>query len=917
MSVRMRGVSVAVVEGRLDRRAARELRARGTLVRSIRRCLLGVSMVLAFGATPALASTHVWQGPASGGLWSTAANWTNGLPTTGETGGTIVQFNSSTSTTMNIVGLTVDQVHFTGTGNTVLASGSTALGVSGSTLVSNILDDAGGNALAAPITLSGAVVFANVATGTLTLSGSISGSDGLLVSGSGAGGVTLTGSSNTYTGTTTVEAGTLALNSNGINTAVTDPTIVVGLVGGSAATLKLLQSLEIADSTDVQIAASGTFDVNSFSEGVHGLATTGGTVAIGTGSLTVGGPLSMTGGTITGTSPGVLRLLADVSATSSATATATISPLVTLNGARTFTVADGPQSIDLSIANSIGDGLSASSLTKAGAGAMSISGTTGNTYTGDTIVQTGILATSHASGVGIPANVTIGTGAGGPSSATLRLDQSSELPSNSNITVQQDGLFDVNANTQTVGALTVHGGAVKIGTGALTAGGTVGMTGGSIDSAATGRLVLGADVAATSSAQGSATISAHAVLTGDRTFTVTPGTAPELTLSGVVGELGGARALTKAGGGTLLSTADHTYTGLTTVAGGRFIVRGQQPGPFAVGPDGTLAGNGAVGTTSVAGVLAPENGLRTGALSFGAGGQLVVSLTSADPALAPTTVVTGAVAIDPAAVLTATVAPGLTLPGGRALPLLSNDGADPITGTFSAAPLSTPEGIPLVPTYTALDGNDFALTVTNFAPVVGTISVSPVSAAVGQAFTLSVGASDKNNDTLTTTWDFGDGTHGTGASTSHAYATAGVHHVVATVSDGNAQTTATTDITVTQPSGGGLTGSGSATATGFGATFTLTAPRACVPLGTTFTATLVVKRARGKKYQIATVNRVVFSAGSKVTKVDRSAPYRVLLAVPAATLAGAVDKVTARAYLKLRNGARATKSLKVSVRACG
>ena len=145
--------------------------------------------------------------------------------------------------------------------------------------------------------------------------------------------------------------------------------------------------------------------------------------------------------------------------------------------------------------------------------------------------------------------------------------------------MQQDGLFNLNSFTQTVGALTVHGGAVTIGGGVLTAAGGVGMTGGTIDSTPTGRLLLGADVTATSSAQGSATISAHAVLTGDRTFTVTPGTAPELTLSGVVGEQGGARALTKAGGGTLLSTADHTYTGLTTVAGGSFVVRGQQPGP--------------------------------------------------------------------------------------------------------------------------------------------------------------------------------------------------------------------------------------------------------------------------------------------------------------------------------------------------
>ena len=181
----------------------------GLCARSIPKCLAVAGALIALGASPALAATHVWQGPASGGLWSNAANWTNGLPTTGEPGGTIVQFNGSTSTTMNIAGLTVDQIHFAGTANTILASGSTALGVSGSVLLNNILDDAGGNSVAAPLTLSGSTVFAAVTTGTLTLSGSIGGSDGLHVNGSGAGGVTLSGTSNTYTGTTTVAAGTL------------------------------------------------------------------------------------------------------------------------------------------------------------------------------------------------------------------------------------------------------------------------------------------------------------------------------------------------------------------------------------------------------------------------------------------------------------------------------------------------------------------------------------------------------------------------------------------------------------------------------------------------------------------------------------------------------------------------------------
>ena len=879
-------------------------------------CVLAASAFVAIGAAPALAATHVWQGPSSGGLWSTAANWTNGLPTSGEPGGTIVQFGSSTSTTMNIPGLTIDELHFTGTGNTVLASGSTALGINGSTLVSNILDAAGGNTVAAPLTLSGAAVLANVATGTLTLSGSIGGTDGFVVDGSGASGVTLTGTSNTYSGTTTVSTGTLALNSNGLDTAVTGSSIVVGSASGGAATLRLLQSFEIGDSTDVQVQATGTFDVNSASENIHALTTTDGTVTLGTtGSLIVGGPLSMTGGAITGASTAFLRLFGDVTATSSVTSPATISAPVLLNGARTFTVADGVQATDLIVTSGIGDGTAPSSLTKAGPGTMSMSGSSGNTYTGDTVVQSGILASSHSVGVGIPANLTIGTGSGGPAGATFRLDQSSELSSTSTVTVQQDGVFAVNGHLQIVGGLTVHGGSVSIGTGTLTVSGQTAMTGGSIDSTPTGTLLLGGDVSATSSAQGSATISARAYLTGDRTFVVSPGTAPELTLSGVLGEQGSGRALTKAGTGTLLSTANDTYTGLTTVAGGRFVVRGQQTGPFTVAAGGTLTGNGAVGATTVAGVLAPEHGLRTGALSFAAGGQLVVNLTSADPALAPTTTVTGAVTIDPAAVLVASAAPGLPLPGGTALPLIANDGADPIAGTFSAAPLATPEGIPLVPTYTAGDGNDLALAASNVPPVVGAIGISPTTAAVGKPFALSVGSSDLNGDALTTTWSFGDGTSGTGASTSHTFAAAGVYHVTATVSDGHAQTATSAEVTVTAPSSA-PTGAGSAKATAFGAAFTLTAPRACVQPGARFAVSLAIARVKGAKHLIASVDRVAFSIGGAKPTTDRTAPYRVSLTLPAATARGAVARVGAGAHVRLRSGARATKTLKLGVVAC-
>ncbi len=97
------------------------------MMMSIRRiliCLVVVGALGVLGASPAFASTHVWIGP-SGGAWSNSANWSGGVPATGEPGGTIVQFGSNTSSNMDISGLVVDEIHFTGSGNTIGGTATT------------------------------------------------------------------------------------------------------------------------------------------------------------------------------------------------------------------------------------------------------------------------------------------------------------------------------------------------------------------------------------------------------------------------------------------------------------------------------------------------------------------------------------------------------------------------------------------------------------------------------------------------------------------------------------------------------------------------------------------------------------------------------------------------------------------------
>jgi PKD domain-containing protein/PEGA domain-containing protein len=86
----------------------------------------------------------------------------------------------------------------------------------------------------------------------------------------------------------------------------------------------------------------------------------------------------------------------------------------------------------------------------------------------------------------------------------------------------------------------------------------------------------------------------------------------------------------------------------------------------------------------------------------------------------------------------------------------------------------------------------------NSAPVAGTISASPSTALqAGTTVTFtSQGASDPDGDSLTYSWDFGDGSTGTGQTTTKVYSASGTMNVTLTVSDGKKDATATTSVTV-------------------------------------------------------------------------------------------------------------------------
>ena len=96
------------------------------------------------------------------------------------------------------------------------------------------------------------------------------------------------------------------------------------------------------------------------------------------------------------------------------------------------------------------------------------------------------------------------------------------------------------------------------------------------------RITLGGNITTTANTAGSTItdiISLNMILNGDRTITTNQQSASvqhNLTISGIISETGGARALTKAGDATLTLSGENTYTGATTINAGTLTLSGNR-----------------------------------------------------------------------------------------------------------------------------------------------------------------------------------------------------------------------------------------------------------------------------------------------------------------------------------------------------
>lgn len=282
-----------------------------------------------------------------------------------------------------------------------LASNSTALSMQNNSTLSGPVAITGGGSIVfinpstATATISGPLdlgssaspITFNIADGTaatdMIISSVISGT-GNGITKDGAGLLQFSGvSSNTYSGPTTINAGTLSLNKTpGVNAIPGDIT----LNGG---TLILANTNQISDSSIITMpaASTGTFDLAGFNETIGELIFNGGTLTQGAGILSLASnitALSMQNTTINGNI--AITNGGEIVFDETNNGTATINGNLNLGGLPiTFDIGIGSANIDMQINGIISNG----ALIKTDGGTLVLTGA--NTYGGGTTINAGVL----------------------------------------------------------------------------------------------------------------------------------------------------------------------------------------------------------------------------------------------------------------------------------------------------------------------------------------------------------------------------------------------------------------------------------------------------------------------------------------------------------------------------------------------
>ncbi len=275
---------------------------------------------------------------------------------------------SGTGTVNLLAGTSVFTGNNTYTGSTTISAGTLQIGNGGTTgaIASNIVDNS-------------ALVFNR--SDALTYAGNISGTGSLTQAGSGT--LTLTGS-NSYSGLTTISAGTLQIGNGGSSGSLTGAVLNNGHLQLNRSTDFSLAGA-IFGSGDVIKRGNNTLTLSGVNSYSGGTKLEAGTLLIGNASAIGSGTLDMAEFT-----------------TIAFTDSFTLGNAITLTGDPYVDVAAG---VTTTLSGSISDGSLPGDLVKLGAGTLILSGT--STYTGPTEVAAGTLDMQGS----IVSQVTVDSGA--------------------------------------------------------------------------------------------------------------------------------------------------------------------------------------------------------------------------------------------------------------------------------------------------------------------------------------------------------------------------------------------------------------------------------------------------------------------------------------------------------------------------
>ncbi len=463
----------------------------------------------------------------------------------------------------------------------------------------------------------------------------------------GAGTMQLSGTGvSVGSGLLNIDEGTVNLNKGAALSAWVGP-ITVGEFGNSAKLVVTSAFNQLGAAATVIVTTGSTYDVSGASNVAQAITTLqviGGTVNIGgnTGGLTLTG--NVTGvasngatGTISSTAAGKLTLAAAGSI---------------------ITVADSGTQTGLTINAAVAG--AATSLTKLGAGTLTLNPPASDTYAGTTLVNEGtlVLGATTANVVTISTGaITVGDSIGGDSQDVLKFASGSvntQIGTGVNVTINNSGKLDLNSigtalSPVTIGSLTMQGGTFNVGTGYVILNGNIA----GLFNAANVNDPYTATRANVATISGSGTLALGGAV---RTIDVQQGLGSvidavtgvadlaDMVIQPTIADGVSPSGLTKLDSGILRLTGAEPYTGATTVSGGTLLVDGSLSSSSAVtvSSNAVLGGNGTTGADTVSGgTVDPGDPVSTPGIltessaNFSSSGNLTIAITGAGTTSSP------------------------------------------------------------------------------------------------------------------------------------------------------------------------------------------------------------------------------------------------------------------------------------------